>query len=214
MKAIRSRLAIVCSLLLAFALTSAAAGTAVPVTARFSPHDMAISYVYAGETRDEAAAVFGDPARSEYMMSEATGETSELWFYDGLTLTFSEEGKLIGAETDDTAFVGPRGVAVGQTPEDVIGRFYVDPDLDSDTVLYTSGYVEFTETQFPPCGYVRSNDDGTFFVIYVAPDSPFGGDVLSDPMDFVYEPLATFVVNFGADETVTDYSWNLGPWAE
>ena len=171
MKAIRSCLAIVCSLLLSFTLTSTAAGAVPPVTARFSPHDMSVSCVYAGETRDVAAAVFGEPASSEYVMSEATGETSELWVYDGLTLTFSEEGKLVGAETDDTAYAGPRGVAVGQTPEDVIGRFYVDPDLGSDTVLYTSGYVEFTETQFPPCGYVRSNDDGTFFVIYVAPDS-------------------------------------------
>lgn len=214
MKAIRSCLAIVCLLLLALSLTSASAEAALPVTARFSPHDMAVSYVYAGETRDVAAAVFGEPASSEYVMSEATGETSEFWYYGGLTLTFSEEGKLIGAETDDAAYVGPRGVAVGQTPEDVIGRFFVDPDWGSDTVLYTSGYVEFTQAQFPPCGYIRNNDDGTFFLIYVAPDSPFGDDVLSDPMDFVYEPLATFVVNFGTDGTVTDYEWYLRPWAE
>ena len=213
MKSVRSILAIVCSILLIVSLSSAAAGTD-PVTARFSSHDMAVSYVYAGETRDIAAAVFGDPASSEYVMSEATGEITETWYYDDLTLTFTEEGKLISAETDHAAYVGPRGVAVGQTLDDVISRFYVDPALGSDTILYTSGVVEFTEAQFPPCGYVQANDDGTYFLVYVAPDTPFGDDVLSDPMDYVYEPLATFVVNFDSNAIVTDYNWSLGPWAE
>jgi len=212
MKRIRFILAAACSLLLVFSLASAAAGA--PVTARFSPHDMAVSYVYAGETREIAAAVFGEPASNEFVMSEATGDTSEFWYFDDLTLTFSEDGRLIGAKTGDAAYTGPRGVAVGQTLEDVVGRFYVDSALASDTVLYTSGYVELMDTQFPPCGYVRHNDDGTYFLIYVAPDSPFSADVLSDPMDFVYEPLATFIVNFSSDGTVTDYKWYLRPWAE
>jgi hypothetical protein len=211
MKSIKRILATACAVLLVFSLAAASAN---PALAPFSLRDMAVGYVYAGETPNEVAAVFGEPENSDYVVSEATGEMSEHWYYDGLILTFSGEAKLIGAETGSGAYIGPRGVAVGQTLEDVIGRFYRDLNISDTDVLYTSGYVELMEAQFPPCGYIQRYDDGTFSVLYAAPETPFGDEVLTDPMDFVYEPLATFMVNFNSSGTVTDYSWDLRPWTE
>ncbi len=214
MKSTRSILAIACCALLVFSLTSALAETGAPVIARFSPDDLAVSYVYAGATKDEAKETFGEPADMEFVEIGATGETQEIWYFDGLTLTFSEENTLVGAEAGSGAYPGPRGIAAGQTLEDVTGRFFRDPGLISTDVLYTSGYVEDLEAQFPPCGYIQREEDGTVSVFYVAPVSSFGDDVLSDPMDFIYEPLATLAVHFGPDGTVADYAWYLRPWAE
>lgn len=214
MKSTRSILALTCCALLVFSLTSALAEDIQTTTARFSPQDMMVSYVYAGASMDDALAVFGTPENSEAVESAATGDTQERLYYTGLTLTFSGERKLIAAAVDNAAYLGPRGVAVGQTVQDVAAKFYLDMNSASNTVLYTAGYVEELDAQLPRCGYVVVFDDGGYSLIYAAPAEPFGADLLADPTNFIYEELALFTVTFDAAGTVTGFNWNLGPWAE
>jgi hypothetical protein len=214
MKHIRNILAFTCCALLLLGLTAAQAEVTAPATARFAVCDMNVSYVYAGATMDEAEAVFGAPASTESVTSAATGETQELWYYDGLTLTFSGEDTLIAASVEDAAYLGPRGVAVGQTLEEVASKFYYDFNNASNTVLYTAGHVDLLDAELPPCGYILPNDDGTYSINYAAPSVPFSDDLLADPTDFVYEELALLTVTFNADGTAVWYTWVLGPWAE
>lgn len=213
MKTIKSILALACCALLLAALAAAQAET-TPVTARFSAGDMLVSYVYAGAAQEDAEAVFGVPERTESTTSEATGEVSENWYYPGLLLTFSGDGALIGADVNDGLYIGPRGVALGQTAQEVADKFYLDSASSSDTVLYSAGYVETLDAQLPPSGFLQAEDDGTYSITYVAPSSPFSDDLLTDPTNFIYENLATFTVYFGKDDTVTEFAWKLGAWAE
>ena len=213
MKSIKTILAIACCALLALSLIAAQAEELQISKARFALQDMNVANVYVGATPEEARAVFGDPADSITETSGATDEKTEIYHYAGLTLTFSA-GKLTGAEVSGDGVTGPRGVTVGMTLNDVAYRFYMDPDTNSANVLYTSGYVEMLDSQLPPCGYVQRYDDGTYSLNYVAPEAPFSAETLSDPMDYIYETLATFIVSFGADGIVQSYTWTLGVWAE
>jgi hypothetical protein len=214
MKTIKSILAIACCALLLGSLVTAQAEAAAPVTARFSLYDMLVNYVYVSATQEEAEAVFGAPESTESTTSEATGETSEIWYYTGLQLTFSGDGALIGADVNAGPYVGPRGIALGQTAQEVADKFYMDPASSSETVLYSAGYVEALDAQMPPSGFLQANDDGTYSINYVAPSAPFSDDMLADPTNFVYESLATLTVYFGKDDTVTEFAWKLGAWAE
>jgi len=214
MKRIRNILVFACCTLLLMALVPAQAEVAAPAAARFSAGDMNVAYVYAGATMDEAEAVFGTAESSETVTSGATDETQTIWHYDGLTLTFSGEDTLIAAEADDAAYLGPRGVTVGQTVEEIAAKFYYDINTASNTVLYTAGYVELLDAQLPPCGYILLYDDGTYSLNYAAPVKPFDESVLADPTDYMYEELALFTVTFNAEGTAVGYSWVLGPWAE
>lgn len=211
MKSIKRILAAAVSLFLVCSLAAASAAT---VLAPFSLQDMAVSYVYAGSAKEEAEAVFGAPLSGETSYVDATGETQELWYYDGLTLTFSEGGKLIGAEVSGETYPGPRGIELGQEPWDVISLFYLDLTLSDADVLYTSGYSDVFESQVPPCGYIRRDDDGMVSILYVAYSEPYDKDRMLGPEDFVYEDLATLIVNFDQDGTMTGFSWNRGAWAE
>ena len=213
MKAIRNILATGCCALLITALTITGAAADV-ATARFSMQDMNVSYVFAGATVEDAQAVFGVPLSSETVTLGATGETQEILHYNGLTLTFSGVHKLIAADVSDAAYTGPRGVAVGQTAQDVATKFYIDPQSDTVSVMYTAGYVEALDSQLPPCGYEQTNDDGTYALVYAAPALPWSDAVLADPTGFIYEELALFTVTFQADGIASGYSWQLGSWAE
>lgn len=213
MKSIKSIFAAACCALLLVSLAAAQADS-TPVIARFSVGDMLVSYVYAGAVQDEAKAVFGVPESTESVTSEATGDVSENWYYPGLMLTFSGNGTLIGADVNGAAYVGPRGITLGQSAQEVAGKFYLDPDSSSDTVLYSAGYVEALDSQLPPSGFLQAGDDGTYSITYAAPSAPFSDEVLADPTNFIYENLATLTIYFGKDDTVTEYAWKLGAWAE
>lgn len=214
MKLMKRIFAVSCSLLCVLAIAAAQAETVQPVLARFSVNDMAVSYVYVNSSYDQTEQVFGIAPDVEYIAEEATAEQKEVWHYDGMTLTFSDDGTLIGAAVTSAAYPGPRGVQVGQTREDVINRFFQDSEIDDETVLYSSGYVELYGEQLPPCATVQYNDDGTFAIKYAAPSEPFSDAVLADTTNYIYESLALLTVNFDAEGTVTSYSWVLGPWAE
>lgn len=214
MKRIRNILAFTCCALLLLSLAAAQAEAVTPATARFSAGDMNVSYVYAGAGMEEAEAVFGAAESAESITSAATGETQDIWHYDGLTLTFSGNDTLIAVKAENAAYPGPRGVAVGQTLEEIASKFYYDMNTASNTVLYTAGHVDLLDAELPPCGYILLNDDGTYTLNYAAPAKPFSKDMLNDPSDFVYEELALLTVTFDADGTAVEYSWALGPWAE
>ena len=111
-------------------------------------------------------------------------------------------------------YKGPRGIAVGQSAQEVAGLFYTDGDTVSDTVFYTAGYVDMLDAQLPPCGYKLVNEDGTFLFNFVAPMSPFEDDVRRDLTNYLYQELALLQVNFSADGLVTEFSWQVGPFAE
>ncbi|MFH1512085.1 MAG: hypothetical protein ABIG45_01895 [Bacillota bacterium] len=215
MKSIKHILAIVCSLALLFSAAVAQAEAVTMETARFSTYDMNVNYVYVYATREEATAVFGSnlpDVRTE--TSQATGETVESWVYGDMTLSFNSAGKLIGAEVYGPAYTGPRGIRLGMTPDEVSGKFYRDPGSASNYVFYTAGYVEVFESQLPPCGYVRHNDDGTFSFLYEAPAVPYGDDVIGDPTNYVYQETAALTVTFDQDGKVARIGWWLGALAE
>jgi hypothetical protein len=214
MKPIKQIFLVLCAALMLFPLAAAQAESPQINTARFSLYDMVVAYVYVGATKEEARAVFGAPVEGTSETSQATGETIEVWQYGGLVLTFSGDGTLVGAEVSDEAYLGPRGVTVNMTLMDVVGKFYMDPDKPSTTVLYAAAYVDVFDAQLPPCGYVERYDDGSYSIIYVAPETPFSAELLADPTNYIYEMLATFTVSFSPDGIVQKYSWRLGPWAE
>ncbi len=212
MKFIRRMAAVACLSLFLLSLTAAQAAT--PALSRFSLNDMAVSYVYVNTERADVQWMFGEPIDIEHYTSEATGEETEIWQYLGMSLTFNSEGKLFHAEVSSDAYIGPRGLRVGQTSADVIALFYIDPNLESDTVLYTSGYVEWMDVQFPPFGELRYNEDGTFALHYGAPTGAFREYVEENPINYIYENLALLIVNFDENAVVTDFRWDHGPWAE
>jgi hypothetical protein len=214
MNSIRRILATVCALALAFSLTAAQAEDVTIEKARFSPYDMNVNYVYLHASKDEAQAVFPNLLGSETTTSAATGETEETWNYSGMNLTFSGEGKLIGADVTSAAYTGPRGIKVGMTALQVFELFYMDPKSTTSSLFYSAGYVEAFAAQLPPCGYVQCNDDGTFDLMYLAPLTAYGDDVLANPTDFVYQNTAQFTVHFDSTATVTGFSWRLSPMAE
>lgn len=215
MKSCRRILALALSILLVCSLTTAwATQTENPLVARFSVSDMAVGYVYVLSTGEEALSVFGEPVSSETLMQEATGEELETWYYDGLDLIFDGEGMLIGANVSSPAYIGPRGMRVGQTADEIVSLFYIDTAIADDTVLYSARYVEALGAQMPPFGELFSLDNGGFTLHYAAPSAPFSDEVLNDPMDFIYEELASLTVMFDASQTATEFHWFLGPWAE
>ena len=214
MKHIKHLLAIACCALLLTSFASAQDAEITINTARFSAADLNVAYVYAGATMEEAQAVFGVPENTVTVTSAATGETQTRWYYVGLTLTFSGEGKLIAADTLNPAYVGPRGLAVGQTVQEAAAKFYYDMENATETVLYSAGYVELLNAQLPPCAYILVNDNGTYTLNYAAPVQPFGDDVTADPSNYVYQNLALLTIRLDAAGTVTSYTWTVGPWAE
>lgn len=217
MKSFKSFLALACFLSLLFALTAAQAMFSDTFGATvFAPDDMSVNELKLYTTKEEALNMFGASDTKESFTWDATGETFEMWIYEDLTLTFNAEGEVISALVYGKQYKGPRGVQVGQPAADVVKLFYVDPAMTSTEsgIFYTAGYVDTLDAQLPPCGYVERNEDGTFSFNYVAPVTPFGDDVLNDPTNYIYQELAQFQVNFGADALVTDFNWSVGALAE
>ncbi|HPJ02161.1 MAG TPA: hypothetical protein PKU80_04925 [Candidatus Limiplasma sp.] len=212
MKHTKRFLAVVCTVVLL--LTAAQAVALAVEPAIFLPDDLAACDPHLSMTRDEVSAMFGAPGSAETITSEATGDTYEVWTYEGMTVTFSAMGGVNGVQISGAQYMGPRGIAVGQSAQDVAGLFYTDPDTASDAVFYSAGYVDMLDAQLPPCGYKLDNEDGTFLFNFVAPMSPFEDDVRNDLTNYLYQELALLQVNFSADGLVTGYSWRVGPFAE
>lgn len=215
MKTTKRFLAAACFLMLLLSLTAAQAmfsDTFGPTI--FAPDDMSVNELKLYTTKDEALRMFGAADSVESFTWGATGEKLEMWHYEDLTLTFNSEGEVISALVYGKQYTGPRGVTVGQTPQEVAEKFYRDPNPKSSSELYVTSIIESLEMYLPPYGVVVRHEDGTFSIDYAAPLAPFSEEVLADPASFVFEELARFTVNFGADMTVTDFSWQAGPWAE
>ncbi len=179
----------------------------------FTQADLNVNTAYAGATQDEISAAFGDPLSSEEYTVPATGDTEVLWQYDGLAFTFTD-GTLSMAAWENPTLIGPRGLCVGDKLTTVQSAFYMDETLSGTDIFYTAGYVETLGTELPPSAVLRRNDDETYTVTYLSPLQPYDEDVLSDPMNYVYQPHASLVFTFGAEDTVTAISWSIGALAE
>jgi hypothetical protein len=214
MKTARRTLALVISTLLVLSAASAAAQTAGAAAARFSSSDMTVSSLLVQATEAEAKSLFGEPQSTETIEVPATGEVQNLWYYDGVTLTFSSEGKLVGAVITAPDIAGPRGVEVGDPIQEVVNAFYVDPESGTSAVLYSAGYVESLDAQLPPFGVTMRNEDGTFVLWYLDPVQPYGEDVLADPAQYLFQSHDSLLFLFGGASTVTSISWSVGALAE
>ena len=213
MKSGKVLLSAVCCLLLVFAAAQAETATP-PETARFSSGDMNVNYVYLGADEAQAEAVFRGEHTVEAETSAATGETQQIWQYEGLTLTFGEGGMLIGAAVADPAYTGPRGLKLGMTAQEVSALFYQDPDPEHDALFYAAGYVDALSSYLPPCGFVQRDADGTFTFLYLAPVTPYGDDVKADPGNFLFQDTAQLIVQFNADGTVVSFTCRQSALAE
>ncbi|MDD3212769.1 MAG: hypothetical protein PHY64_03810 [Eubacteriales bacterium] len=205
---IRRTLALAAAVLLLFWAVPAFAADA----AMFTPQDMNVNATYAGATQEEVRSAFGAPQSTETTTLQAAGETQEVWTYDQLTLTFTD-GSLTGAQWTNPTLIGPRGLKVGDLKETVISAFYADPAQTDKNLLYTAGYVEELGSQLPPYGAIIV--DGTSMIRYCAPMEAYDDSVLSDPMNYVYWPLASLSFTLNSDgDTVDSIAWRVAAPAE
>jgi hypothetical protein len=208
MKAIRSCLAIVCSLLFAFALTSALAKDAGENPTRFGTPDLTVNGVGSGSSGDDVKGELGNPKEIKFFDGTAEDQAREVWYYDGMELTF-QNNRLVRAKVFMKGFKGPRDVQVGDPITGVIRKFFVSPNKTSGTVFYWNEAAgEFSPNQ-PDCGYMEVNADGTYVLTYLALSNPTVDEVMMmDQGNASGGGVAVFTVN--ADSSgVTSYEWSL-----
>jgi hypothetical protein len=188
---------------------------------RLAMADMVVDGVPLFAGRDVFIERFGEPLSRDIQESAATGEIQEIYVYDFGEAVFSqgEDGwRWIGITVDDPGVIGPRGIRVGSTLEELFAAF---PGQSGDgdeerVILYRYNDESANSVAVPPSGVMDYTDGELSSVQYDFPlDEQWFGDKSMDEIEaaYVYEPhaLLRFTVE---DEIVTGFYIFTGAYAE
>ena len=168
----------------------------------FSVEDLCVDDWMVGTPQDVLRETFGAPEGEN--VEEKNGISYTTLTYDGIELTYTEEG-LCGARWTNDTVAGPRGLHVGDE-EASVRKAFRDDGLDGD-VLYTSGTVGDFGRQLPPCGVIESDETGERTYYYLAPLAAYDADMR--PEDFVSRTHAMLWLRMES-EHVAEIRWAVG----
>lgn len=204
----------------------------------FSQQDLTIQGLTLGRsTLQEVLACYGPPLTQEEYLVQATGNMELCYEYDGLS--FWGSGTDASANQEDPAaftlvriniqtpdFIGPRGVAVGNTMQQVIDQFEDRkyPDVGTQQVLYANHPLQMNAAWpdafvdmpmlLPPYGVVQVLEGKNPQIGYLFVMDPADAPTTLDDDTWLYDECALMLMEIDADAKVESIAISLGPLAE
>jgi hypothetical protein len=166
-------------------------------------------------TKEEAVGTLGEPNSSEMIEWAADGSLYEYQYYDFGWVAY-QEGLLELAGITEPGYTGPRGVAVGDSLEDVLKKFCTTVEKsDEDTIIfYRENSGRDNEAALPPCGVLSIYDNK--FLSYTWSDvAEYDGQDITDLESYIpYMTDYSFYMYFDENDILTAYYLTYGAAAE
>ncbi len=166
-------------------------------------------------TAAETAATLGEPNSSEMIEWAADGSLYEYQYYDFGWVAY-QEGLLELAGITAPGYPGPRGVAVGDTLEDVLKKFCttVEKSDENTIIFYRENSGRDSDAALPPCGVLTIYENK--FLSYTWSDAAeYDGQDIADLEAYIpYMTDYSFYMYFDENDILTAYYLTYGASAE
>ena len=182
--------------------------TPLPQGDVFKVSDLVAGDLKLDTPKADIIAALGEPDDTKSQTEAASGTIVETLVYGNNELTL-RDGVLRGALIKDDAFIGPKGLKVGDSMNQVLSSF----KNSDDDVLYFAKELD-GGSLLPPYGLVTYSDDGSCEIEYVSPETEYDASVQADPLSYVFVSHGVLTFKISDDDKVLEIYFIVMPLAE
>ncbi len=184
----------------------------------FSVKDTYFGDIYIGEAKEDVLLKVRQPDSTEEIEWAATGETRDINQFPFGQLVFVD-GTLVVAQITDTTYVGPRGITVGMSLDDVIAMFISGTEYSDDqmTIFYRQNAGGDTAFIVPPCAVLYKSGDTQTLAFSVFTENSGADEMTLEELsggEYMFMEQYDLVCEFDADGVMTSYAVRVGTPSE